>query len=150
MRGFMSRWPCPRLHASEAVHACRGTTLAEVLVGTLITSVVVGGTMSAFVTAARIKSIQSGPKIIEGTGYAQDLFEAFHNHVAADDPFFTTKAGKSWQDDDPSTSIPPLPLGDPNEKIKRVYRVEAKNCGGVVGDCYAVTVKVCWNQPTCP
>ena len=124
----------------------RGVTLTEVLVASAITSMVAGGTLTAFVTAARIQQATNGPRTVEASGYAQQWLEALRNRVAADDAFFSSKAGLGWQDDDPATGI-----------VKRLYRVEAKDCDGdgiVAGageaDCYAVTVKVCWNQPTCP
>ena len=131
----------------------RGVTLTEVLVASAITSMVAGGTLTAFVTAARIQQATNGPRTVEASGYAQQWLEALRNRVADDDTFFSSKApggvSLGWQDDDPATGV-----------VRRVYRVDAKDCDGdgiVAGagtppeaDCYAVTVKMCWNQPTCP
>ena len=146
----------------NGAQGCQGTTLADVMIGTLITSLAVGGTMSAFVTAARLQRVEDAPLLIEASGYAQDFLEPLRNHVAADDFFFPTKAALTaasatgWLDDDVTTAIPPATA----ETAKRVYRVVGADCNGNgiaagVGvppevDCYAVAVKVCWNQPTCP
>ena len=151
LRRFM--WLCQTWNGAQG---CQGTTLADVMIGTLIASVAVGGTMSAFVTAARLQRVEDAPLLLEASGYAQDYLEALRNHVAADDPFFSSKAGLGWLDDDSTTAIPPAS----SETAKRVYRVVGADCDGDgiaagVGvppevDCYAVAVKVCWNQPTCP
>ena len=135
-------------------------TLVEILAGTLITSIVVGGTMTAFVTAARIQRAGASAISVRASDSAQELLELLRNHVATDDTFFQTRAGGGWLNDDGSTQVPPLAIGDPAEEVKRVYRVEGADCDGdgvVAGagappeiDCYAVTVKVCWDQLTCP
>lgn len=144
---------------------CGGFTLGEVVVSTLITSFVLGGTMTAFLTAARIDSATGSAKVAEAAGYAEDWLEALRNRVAADDPFFLPQAlggqaGRGWIDDEPRTNPPP----PATEIVRRVYRVDARDCdgdgvlAGVVpapgapreADCYAVTVRVCWNQSTCP
>ena len=145
------------------VRTKRGITLAEVLLASAITSIVLGGSLSAFITAVRIQDqSRSGAARLEASGYAQDLLDAYRNHVATDDTFFSSippngKVGLGWLDDDPGTNPPSLPGP---EIVKRVYRVDAADCDGdgvVAGvgappeqDCYSVSVRVCWNQPTCP
>jgi len=139
-----------------------GFTMVEVLVASVLASVVAGGTMMAFITAARISHEQSSPSIAEAGGYAQETVERFRNRVAASqaqDPAFgdnwlTTTAGAGWTND----PLPP-PASGGTESIlgmgtgaKRCYRLTAADCDGVPGnDCYALEVKVCWKDLTgCP
>ena len=131
-----------------------GFTLIEVMVASAISAVVAGGTMMAFVTAARMVRAQNSPGMAEASGFAQQTLERLRNRVAADDTFFTAQAGPTWWDD-------PLPVpgaGTNSESIlwevptSRKYRVTAEDCDGVVAgppDCYAVAVKVCWNGAAC-
>ncbi len=160
----MSRTPMTRLRSTR-----QGMTLVEILAGTLITSIVVGGTMTAFVTAARIQHVTASALAMRASDSVQELLERLRNRVAEDDAFFEDKALATglppgvWLNDDASTQVPPLPIGDPAEEVKRVYKVQGKDCDndGLVAspgpplgpaevDCYSVTVKVCWDQPTCP
>ena len=138
----------------------KGFTLTDVVMGTLITSVVVTGTMSAFITAARIHRVQNGPMYAEAAGYAQDLLEAVRNQVAMDP---ATNTPNKWFSDRRQTAPQPWaswkdgddPRIDPATPgtIKRKYLVQQQDCDNVAGldNCYSVTVKVCWNDPVnCP
>ena len=123
-----------------------GFTLAEVLVVSTITSLVVGGTLAASVTAARMQRVQNGPALAEASGYAQELLESFRNRVGKDDTFFPTAAtAHLW-----TTSS--LPASGGSESIlsqspKRCYRVTSACSGG----CYELEVAVCWSNLTgCP
>ncbi len=132
---------------------CAGTTLAEVLIGGAILTVIIAGTSIAFGTAARIEGSFNGPKYVEAASYGQDWLESLRNHVATDDPFFTlppasgghTPAGgavSAWFNDDPSTA-----------PVLRRYQVGALDCDGdgTPGDCVKVSTRICWNEPgTCP
>ena len=130
--------------------SAKAFTLAEMLVASAITSVVVGGTMAAFVTAAREQQVKNGPELAEASGYAQQLLEEFRNHVAAatDDPFLTTRVGTSWRND----GISPLPAGGGSESIlnlsaRRCYQVTTA-CGG---ECTQVQAMICWRDLSgCP
>jgi len=125
--------------------------MIEILIASIIAAVVAGGTMMAFVTAARMTRLQSNPVLAEASGFAMQTVERFRNQVTAQPvpTWFATKAGPVWYSD-------PLPVpgaGTNTESLlwkpptSRTYRVTAEDCDGIggVGDCYAVTFKVCWN-----
>jgi hypothetical protein len=122
------------------------------LAASLIASVVAGGTMMAFVTAARISRQQSSPLASEANGFAQQTLEGIRNKVADDSTWLSSRAGLGWVDD-------PMGGAGGTESIttlspKRCYRVTPEDCDGVGGtanDCYAVNVAVCWNDlASCP
>ena len=135
----------------------RGFTFIELMVASLITSVVAGGTFMALATAARLSVAQSSPAIGEAMGFAQESVERPRNHVAADDMgWFTSRVG-SWQDD----ALSATPTGSesinqpPVKQAERRYCVVPADCDGVgpTDDCYRVEVRVCWNGTTisnCP
>lgn len=138
-----------------------GFTLVEVLVSSVIASVIAGGTLMAFVTAMRINHAHSNPAMAEASGFAQQTLESLRNNVAADSAWFSTTAGTGWNTD-------ALPGGGGSESIqskgagaKRCYRVTKEDCDGdtlVDGDpdpgppptterdCYAVSAHVCWDN----
>ena len=129
-----------------------GFTLVEVLVATLLAAVVAGGTMMAYVTAARMAGGPATSASAEAAGYAQQTLEKFRNLVAANDPTYTTwlstNAGPAWHGDaivggGGSDSIQNMGAG-----ARRCFRVTPEDCDGVggVGDCHAVQVRVCWND----
>ncbi len=135
--------------------AAAGFTLVEVLVASVIASVIAGGTMMAFVTAARINRTQSNPDMAEASGYAQQTVERFRNLVANDAAWagwITTNADGAWHTD----ALPPPGSGGTESILdkgpKRCYRVTAEDVDGVAGtDAYAVSAKVCWKDLTgCP
>lgn len=132
----------------------RGFTLIEVLVASVLATVVAGGTMMAYITAARIARGPSSQSYAEAFGYAQQTAERFRNLVA-DDAAYTAwlaaSAGPAWHTD-------VLPASGGTESVialgaRRCYRVTPLDCDGVggAGDCHNVEVKVCWNDLTgCP
>lgn len=138
----------------------RGQTLAELVVATAIVAIVLVGTMSAVVAAARMGSRQNGPLYASAASYAQYSLEAMRNQVAKDPTtlqsnkwFFdrlktAPQAWVNWNDGDDLRVDPPT-----GGTLKRKYLVQPLNCDGIAGadDCYAVTVKVCWNDAVnCP
>ena len=121
-----------------------GMTFVELLMASLISAAVGGGTLMAFVTAARISSAQMSPAVAEANGLAAQTIERFRNRVAADDATLGGLVGAGWQAD-------PLPGGAGSESIqagaRRCYQVAAA-CGG---GCYQFDAKVCWGDLTgCP
>ncbi|MBI2104202.1 MAG: prepilin-type N-terminal cleavage/methylation domain-containing protein [Candidatus Omnitrophica bacterium] len=129
----------------------RGMTLVEVLIASVITAVSVAGTATAFVAAARMTRAQSNPGTAEAAMYARETAERFRDRVACQGPWF-----------DPATCQPTglpggwvrhdLPSSAGTESIinsgaRRCYRVTPRDCGdlGVVSDCLAIEVRVCWN-----
>jgi len=142
--------------------AQRGFTLVEVLAASLIASVVAGGTLMAFATAARISHQQSSTAAAEATGYAQRFLEGIRNKVQQDpDPV----TGKTWLEANADLSLSNVlsngwidaPITDPaggtdsirqNNGAKRCYRVRKEvSCHNTTGpDCYAVNVAVCWDK----
>ncbi len=131
-----------------------GFTLIEVLLGSVIASVVAGGTMMAFVTAARIARRQNAVAMAEATGYAESTLERLRNHVAVDETLLPTRAASpdTWWCDNL-----PAPAAGGSESIlnlnaTRAYRVRVEDCDGVAGSeaCFALQVRVCWSDPGCP
>ncbi len=139
----------------------QGFTMLEVLVASIVGALIAGGTMMAFVTAARISRNETGPDSAEASAYARETLERLRNDVAADPSpsWFQANAGLGWQPD--TIPLPPAPGDCPtagkNQSIlcrgpvTRRYKVTAEDCDGVggTGDCYAVSVKVCWDDPAC-
>ena len=143
-----------------------GFTLVELLASSLITATVAGGTLMAFVTAARMQLGQENPaSAMESSDLSQEVLDGLRNRVAADDTFFQTAAGTGWI----NAATSPAPSQFPNPPpasagtnsivnvapgpLKRCYRVTAEDCDGdgTAGDCYAVNTQVCWGTlgPTC-
>lgn len=131
-----------------------GFTLVEVMAASMIAAVVAGGTMAAFVAAARMSRAQNSPAFAEASGYAQETLERFRNSIAADSPWPADEADGLWRSD-------PLPATGGTQSIldmggvpaRRCYRVTPEDCDGAAGppDCYAVDVKMCWKDVTgCP
>ena len=144
--------PCAERQAS------RGYTLLEILVASIIGSVVVGGTFVAFVTAARIVRAQNSPAVIEATDLAQDSIARFRNNIACDSPWFkvatctATALPAGWQND-------PFPGGGAGSQsiqntalAARRYCIRADDCDGVggTGDCIVFRARICWNGTACP
>lgn len=136
--------------------SARGFTLIEVMAASTIAAVVASGTMMAFVAAARMSRIHNSGALAEASDFAQETLEGLYNHIATDDTKLADEsvAVPPWHDD----PLPPVPApGTNSESIlwltptSRRYRVTSEDCDGVggVGDCYAVTVRVCWNDPLC-
>ena len=133
-----------------------GFTLVEVLVASVIASVVAGGTMASYVAASRMMRAQSNPASAEAAGYAQDTVERFRNSVACDNAAWFTPATctmalpAGWQVD----ALPGAGGTDSilNTGARRCVRFTPQDCDGVGGadDCIQVDVQVCWNGAACP
>lgn len=128
----------------------RGLSLLEVLMASLITTIVAAGTMSAIVASARMMRARNNPQRAEGVAFAQETLERHRNDVIAT---FVPPAG--WQ-----TEALPGGVGPNTESIvnrppiDRRYRIQERlNCDGnaaTVGDrCYVVETRVCWDQVGC-
>jgi len=130
--------------------------LSEVLIASLIVALIAAGTMMAFVAAARMTRAQSNPGVSEATGYVRETAEKFRNYIACTPPWFDTACAPTlpggWQAD-------PLPVGGGSNSIlstpsRRCYQVTPQDCDGVggVGDCFAIEVRMCWNNDftNCP
>jgi len=127
-----------------------GFTLLEVLAASIVASVVAGGMLMAYMAAARMLPPTSTEDSLEAGEFAQQTLEGIRNHVATDDNYFAMRAGAGWQDDvlpAPSSSQSILNAG-----AERRFCVVAADCDGVggTGDCYAVSVKLCWDGTSCP
>jgi len=130
-----------------------GYTLVEVVVASFLASVVAGGTMMAFVTAARMTQRQGDVRFAEASGLAQQTVEKFRNYVEAGQPWLTSKAPLGWCLDQLPSSVVAGTESILKMSARRCYRVTPEDCDGVggPGDCYALQVAVCWKDlSTCP
>ena len=132
----------------------KGFTMVEMLASSLIAAVVTGGTFMAFVTAARIHRIANTPSLVEATILAQETLERHRNEVFVGSTLFSRN---TWQSENPTSNGGSESILTMNGvQAKRCYRVIPEDCDGIggTGDCYAVQVKVCWNDltgcPSCP
>ena len=121
----------------------QGTSLAEVLVGSLIGAVLVAGLMAAFLTALRVS--ESGGGNTEAASRAQQTLERFRNMVACDTGWF----GGANCGATPPPADSADPLGGALYGGTRTYTVTSADCDGVggAGDCFKVVTKVSWTQP---
>ena len=136
-----------------------GFSLMEVIMASVIATVFTGGTMAAFVTAARITRAQGNTGTLEAAGYARETVERFRSMVACDSPWFDAACNPTgipgpgvWVSD-------PLPVAAGSESLlasgmKRCYQVTQQDCDEdlVPGDCLAIETRVCWNNDfvNCP
>ncbi len=138
------------------MHTKHGFTFIELLASSVIVAVTAGGTLMAFVAAARMMSGQENPAVLEAAGYAQQMVEGMRNRVAQDDPFLKI-APAIWVDANaPPPPFPAFPNPPaPGTKsiyttsplpVKRCYRITQQDCDGVAGpgDCQEVEAQVCW------
>lgn len=133
-----------------------GFSMLEVLMASLVASVVAAGTMASFITAVRITRQHNSPEYAEASGYAQQTLERIRNAVAANPApgttWFQDNATGAWIDD-------PLPGGGGSESIqahaaRRCFFVTPRDCDNdgaaanppVEEDCYSVSVQVCWRD----
>lgn len=118
-----------------------GFTFVELLMASLISAVVGGGTLMAFVSAARIAGAQATPAVAEANALAVQTLEQFRNRVAADDAWLSSQLPLGWVSE-------PLPGPTTSETIvvpataRRCYRVSLA-CGG---SCYQLETQVCWDD----
>ena len=145
------------------MRARSGMTLVEIIVAAVLTALVAGGTMIAFVTAAKM-SRRGGSSQAEAAFYAQQTVEKFRNKVAcrqpsesapqtdpqnpAGDTWFNAScqsdAPTGWQEDALPTGAAPSITG---LGAQREYEVvpggdDFDNDGRP--DYYRVTSKVTW------
>ena len=118
-------------------HGTAGFTFLELMVASVCSAVIGGGTLMAFITAARISSAQLTPAVIEANGLAMQGIERYRNRVAQDDSWLATQVGLGWQ-----TDAPPGGAGSESMQAgaRRCFRV-TNACGGL---CYQVQTQVCW------
>lgn len=126
-----------------------GFTILETLVAALLTSVVAGGTLMAFVSAARMVREESSPASVEAASYAQQTVERFRNKVATDDTWLSTQAGVWGNDSLPGSGGSESILTTGASRRYCIKSVSAANCGGLDG-CFAIRAQVCWNGAACP
>ena len=159
---IISRRPlCLCVVSVPSVVSSRGFTLVEVLVASVIASVVAVGTMSAVVTVARMTAVRNNPTFTEASVSAQETVESFRSQVACDtnsgwfDPATCAMVPGSLPQNWTTVALPgggPGTLANDFPGAKRCYRVRPATCQGL-NDCLQVDVQVCWNDLTtcsCP
>ena len=142
----------------------QGITLLEVLVAAVIAAVVVGGTMTAFLTATRVSKVSS--EEMGTAAYAQQTIERFRNKVACrqstEDPTSSASTTPTWFDSACAPAVPSSAQGPDNWETDgdlsgsgipgatRQYQVVAVDCNGdsvasnSIDDCLQVTSTVHW------
>ena len=141
-----------------------GMTLVEIIVAAVLTALVAGGTMIAFVTAAKM-SKHGGSAQAEAAFYAQQTVERFRNKVACRQPgedapganpanlpgdtWFDGNcqqgAPVGWQDDALPNNAAPSITGLGAQREYEVVPVDID--GDAQPDVYQVTSKVTWTAP---
>lgn len=138
----------------------KGFSLLELLIASIIASVVAVGFAMANVAAARMTREQNHTLYAEASAAAQQTAELYRNMIACGE-------GNPGEWFDVATCAPTsLPVGwnaaplaaggtesimNEDPSAKRCYRVTSANCAGTPGDCLQVEVAVCWNNlATCP
>ncbi|MBI4342303.1 MAG: type II secretion system protein [Candidatus Omnitrophica bacterium] len=134
----------------------RGFTILEIMVASVIAGTVAAGTLMSFVAAGQMIAVQKNLSVAEATTYSQDSMEHFRNHIACQPPWFDVNCNyigpAGWVAD----SLPPTPSGGSESILsttaRRCYRVTPSNCGSGPNSCFAVEVRVCWNNDlvNCP
>ena len=133
-----------------------GFTFAEILIAVVITALIAGGTMMAFVAAARMMRAGESPAVGEAADDAEETEEKFRNRIACDDDWFDlatcrpTNLPVGWTDD-------PLPASSPpsnsilNASPTRRYCITPADCDGdgTDGDCLTMKVEICWGGTPC-
>lgn len=126
----------------------RGVTLIEIIAASVIGTLLAGGTMMAFVLAA--KNARTSLIEVEAAGLAQQTLEKYRNKIACDSGWYAPA--------DPACDPTTLPLANTDDALlpgtplleyggTRKYTVTQADCDGnlVPGDCLQVKVKVEWN-----
>ena len=143
-----------------------GFTMIEVIVAAVITAVIAGGGMAAFVASSRMMQSQNSPASAEAADYAQQTIERYRNMIACDSAWFNSAdcsavamcppscASTTWRTDTlPSASATGTEsILNHTPAPKRCYQVvKLVGCSGSGPDCYTVNAKVCWGDfATCP
>src|SRR3990167_7537129 len=86
----------------------RGLTLLEVVIASLVASIVAGGTLMAFVASTRMTTSQDLMTSAEASALAQQTIERFRNEVDATTTELADRVGLGWVND-------PLPGGGGSE-----------------------------------
>ena len=130
----------------------RGMTLIEIIAATVVIAVVLLGTMTAFITAARIVGKENLFALAEANGLLRETADERRNGVYRGTSTVQGMVGSGWQMVE-TINTPDLPHG------KRCLMVTdnanydpscAPNCA-CSGNCYEIKATVCWNnEPTCP
>ncbi len=129
-----------------------GFSFVELLIASLLISIVAAGTMASFIASARITQDENSSTMSEAGGRARQTLESLRNKVSATDTFFSTSKN-AWQPvttgvsggSTGGTSASPLSVG--YQKSENEYRVFPQDCDGdgTKGDCYSVAVRQCWD-----
>jgi prepilin-type N-terminal cleavage/methylation domain-containing protein len=130
----------------------QGFSFVELLIASLLISVVAAGTMASFIASARITQDQNATTMTEAGGRARQTLESLRNKVSGTDTFFS-KANGNWSAVDTGVSgssygpTSASPLSVTNQKSENEYRVFPQDCDGdgSTGDCYSVAVRQCWD-----
>jgi prepilin-type N-terminal cleavage/methylation domain-containing protein len=129
----------------------RGVTLLEILISSLIVSVVVGGTMMAYLTALRIA--REAIYFSEATAFAVQTFERFRSRMACDDAWLDPASCGAGVGLPVVWTADPLPGGAQGSKLPQGSRqyILAPGPddfdGDGIRDYYQVMVKVSWVPP---
>jgi len=124
----------------------KGITLVEILVSSIIGALIAGGTMTAFLLAARNTRASMGHA--DMAALFQESFEKIRNSVSCENsPYFDGNCNPvtvpGLNDNDPIPAEHPLKRWDPT--ATRTVGVEAHDCDGLPGnDCLKVIVKIHW------
>ena len=137
---------------------CSGFTLLEIIAASLIATIVAAGTLSAYVTAARMQQQGGGPGHAEATALSQQLLEAMRNQVAEDSMFFLPPAnggalGAGWQQGNTVVTLPAPGSSESilNRPARWCYRLDLADPACISNCLVQVQTKVCWNDLTaCP
>lgn len=136
-----------------------GFSLAEVLIASVLITVVAAGTMASLIASAKMTHDVNASTMAEAGGQASQILETMRSRVAADDTFFADHAGMdNWTyaslgqpNQGPNGNYPGgSPLSTLNQDAMRKYRVFQQDCDGdgKTGDCYSVAVEQCWDGST--
>jgi Tfp pilus assembly protein PilV len=133
------------------MRSARGVTLLEILVGSLVVAIAVGGTMMSYVTALRIA--REGIFTSEATAFIIQTFERFRSRMACDDAWLdpnTCGQGLGLPTVWTADALPGGATGSALPQGARVYQVTQGPDdfdGDGVRDYYRVMVKVSWVPP---
>ncbi len=128
-------------------HRQKGVTLVEILISSVIGALIAGGTMTAFMLAARNTRASMGHA--DMAALFQESFEKIRNSVSCENSLYfdgscnpVTVPGAN--DNDPIPASHPFKQWDP--AATRTVDVEAYDCDGLPGnDCLKVIVKIHWD-----
>ncbi len=127
----------------------RGFSLMEILMATLLAAVVAAGMMAALVASTRITHKQNASTMSEAGGQSQELMEGIRTKVGADavGDFLANGSGAWTNYGFGADKGQESSLAVSGQEASGQYKVQPADCDGDgnVGDCYAVTVRACWD-----